>query len=183
MGFTLAEKVPTLNDIILYAVSRVLKRHAACNAHYDDEKMTYFNHVHLGVAVDTPRGLMVPTIFAADTLSLAQLSAEVKTAVADCLKGTINPDKLKGGTFTVTNLGTLDIESFTPVINPPQTCILGVNNMVTRVREVGGEIKTYQAMGLSLTFDHRALDGAPAGRFLKDLKQTLENFSLMLMNG
>lgn len=180
-GFALAEKVPTLNDIILYACSRVLKRHAACNAHYDDEKMTYFNRVHLGVACDTPRGLMVPTIFNADLMGLATLSAEVKSAVADCQKGTISPDKLKGGTFTVTNLGTMDIESFTPVINPPQTCILGVDTITTRVREVNGELKGYPAMGLSLTFDHRALDGAPAARFLKDLKQALENFSLLLL--
>jgi pyruvate dehydrogenase E2 component (dihydrolipoamide acetyltransferase) len=81
----------------------------------------------------------------------------------------------------VTNLGTLGIESFTPVINPPQTCILGVCGITTKVREVNGEIKTYPSMGLSLTFDHRAIDGAPAARFLKDLTTVLENFSLLLM--
>ena len=131
-GFGLAENVPTIGDIILYAVSRVLSRHASCNAHYDDEKMTFFKHVNLGVAVDTPRGLMVPTVFAADTLDLAAISKAVKEMAADCQKGTISPDSLKGGTFTVTNLGTLDIESFTPVINPPQTCILGVCNITTK---------------------------------------------------
>ncbi|NLM77772.1 MAG: 2-oxo acid dehydrogenase subunit E2 [Ruminococcaceae bacterium] len=180
-GFSLAESVPTINDILLYAVARVLPRHPACNAHYDDEKMTYFKHVHLGVAIDTPRGLMVPTLTDADTRPLADISVQVKELSAACQKGTISPDLLKGGTFTVTNLGTLDIESFTPVINPPQTCILGVNTIVTRVREVDGELITYPAMGLSLTFDHRAVDGAPAARFLKDLKQVLENFSLLLM--
>ena len=86
-----------------------------------------------------------------------------------------------GKKFTVTNLGTLGVESFTPVINPPQTCILGVNTIVTRVREQNGQVTTYPAMGLSLTFDHRAVDGAPAARFLKDLVQVLENFSLLLM--
>jgi len=180
-GFNLAENVPTLNDIILYAASRVLSRHPSCNAHYDDEKMTFFNHVHMGVAVDTARGLMVPTVFNSDLMSLSTLSAEVKSAVAACQTGTINPDSLRGGTFTVTNLGTMGIESFTPVINPPQTCILGVDTIMTRVREVGGELKGYPAMGLSLTFDHRALDGAPAAKFLKDLVKTLENFSLLLM--
>jgi pyruvate dehydrogenase E2 component (dihydrolipoamide acetyltransferase) len=180
-GFALAGTIPTINDIILYAVSRVLLRHPACNAHYDDDKMTFFRHVHLGVAIDTPRGLMVPTLFAADTLPLVQITRSVKELAAACQKGTINPDLLKGGTFTVTNLGTLDVESFTPVINPPQTCILGVNNIITRVREKDGVISTYPAMGLSLTFDHRAVDGAPAARFLKDLKQVLENFSLLLM--
>jgi pyruvate dehydrogenase E2 component (dihydrolipoamide acetyltransferase) len=180
-GFALVEAVPTINDILLYAVARVLPRHPACNAHYDDEKMTYFRHVHLGVAIDTPRGLMVPTVFAADQLSLADLSRAVKDLAAACQKGTISPDALKGGTFTVTNLGVLDIESFTPVINPPQTAILGVNSIVTRVRETDGVLSTYPAMGLSLTFDHRAVDGAPAARFLKDLKQVLEHFSLLLM--
>ena len=180
-GFNLAENVPTLNDIILYAASRVLRRHPSCNAHYDDEKLTFFNHVHMGVAVDTARGLMVPTVFNSDLMNLSALSAEVKTAVAACQTGTINPDSLRGGTFTVTNLGTMGIESFTPVINPPQTCILGVDTIMTRVREVDGELKGYPAMGLSLTFDHRALDGAPAAKFLKDLVKTLENFSLLLM--
>ncbi|MBP8990266.1 MAG: 2-oxo acid dehydrogenase subunit E2 [Clostridia bacterium] len=180
-GFTLTETIPTINDILLYAVSRVLPHHPACNAHYDDEKMTYFAHVHLGVAIDTPRGLMVPTLFSADTRSLSDISRSVKELASACQKGTINPDWLKGGTFTVTNLGMLDVESFTPIINPPQTCVLGVNNITTRVRETEGEITTYPAMGLSLTFDHRAVDGAPAARFLKDLKLALENFSLLLM--
>lgn len=182
-GFELAAKVPTINDLILFAVSRVLSRHPSCNAHYDDEKMTYFQRVHLGVAVDTPRGLMVPTIFAADQMDLASLGREVKAASAACQAGTISPDKLKGGTFTVTNLGSLGIETFTPVINPPQTCILGVNTIVTKVREVNGEVKTYPSIQLSLTFDHRALDGAPAARFLQDLVKTLENISLALMHG
>jgi pyruvate dehydrogenase E2 component (dihydrolipoamide acetyltransferase) len=181
MGFALAEKVPTLNDIILYAASRVLPKHPGCNAHYDDEKMTIYNRVHMGVAVDTPRGLMVPTVFNSDLMSLSQLSTSVKEVVAGCQQGTISPDLLRGATFTVTNLGTLGIESFTPVINPPQTCILGVCGITTKVREVNGEIKTYPSMGLSLTFDHRAIDGAPAARFLKDLTTVLENFSLLLM--
>jgi len=180
-GFKLAENVPTINDIILFAASRVLSRHPACNAHYDDEKITYFNHVHMGVAVDTARGLMVPTVFNSDMMSLSTLSAEAKNVITACQKGTISPDILRGGTFTVTNLGTMGIESFTPVINPPQTCILGVDTITTRVREVNGELKGYPAMGLSLTFDHRALDGAPAAKFLKDLVKALENFSLLLM--
>lgn len=183
IGAKIAEKVPTINDLILFAVSRVLPRHLACNAHYDDEKMTYFKHVHLGVAVDTPRGLMVPTIFSADLLGINDLGQEIKAASAACQAGTISPDQLKGGTFTVTNLGSLGIESFTPVINPPQTCILGVNTIVPRVREVGGEVKVYSTIPLSLTFDHRALDGAPAARFLKDLVKALENISLLLMQG
>ncbi|MGI5868560.1 MAG: dihydrolipoamide acetyltransferase family protein [Kiritimatiellia bacterium] len=183
-GLALAETVPTLGDILLYAVSRTLPNHPACNAHYDDEKMTYFKHVHLGVAIDTPRGLMVPTLFAADVMSLPEISRQVKALAGDCRKGTISPDLLKGGTFTVTNLGTFGVETFTPVINPPQTCILGVGGLTTRVRaNADGSVGTYQAMGLSLTLDHRAVDGAPAARFLQELVSALENFTLLLMNG
>jgi pyruvate dehydrogenase E2 component (dihydrolipoamide acetyltransferase) len=111
---------------------------------------------------------------------LNQISAEAKALFAEAKAGNISPDKLKGASFTISNLGSLGIEHFTPVINPPQTGILGVDAITTRVREVNGEIKTYPAMGLSLTYDHRALDGAPASKFLMDLKNTLENFSILL---
>jgi len=168
----------TLNDIISYAVSRTLLKHKELNANLLDDKMLIFKNVHLGIAIDTERGLMVPTVTNSDTKTLAEISSEIKQLSIDCQAGTIKPDLLKGGTFTITNLGTLDIESFTPVINPPQTGILGVNNIIQRVREVDGAYKIYPAMGLSLTFDHRAIDGAPAARFLKDLKIYLESFSL-----
>ena len=172
----------TLNDMILYAVARVLKDHPMLNANFiNGDTMRYFDNVNLGMAVDTDKGLMVPTIFAAATMSLVQLSNTAKDLADKCKKGIISPDMLKGGSFTVTNLGTLGVESFTPVINPPQTGILGVNTIVTRVREVNGTIETYPAMGLSLTFDHGALDGAPAARFLKALGTALENFSILLM--
>lgn len=183
-GLALAETVPTIGDIVLYAVSRVLLNYADCNAHYDDEKMTYFKHVNLGVAIDTPRGLMVPKLFAADTMSLIDISHQVKVLAGACRKGTINPDLLQNGTFTVTNLGTLGIESFTPIINPPETAILGVCNITQRVRACeDGTLGMYPAMGLSLTIDHRAVDGAPAARFLQELTASLENVTLLLMNG
>jgi pyruvate dehydrogenase E2 component (dihydrolipoamide acetyltransferase) len=171
----------TINDIILYTVSRVVKNHKMCNAHYFDDKMVFFNNVNLGVAVDTPRGLMVPTIFNADQLSIGEISTQAKAHSAACQQGTISPDQLKDGTITVTNLGSLGIESFTPVINPPQTCILGVNCLSTAFKLVDGQPVAYSSMSLSLTADHRAIDGAPAARFLKDLKNALENFSLLLM--
>lgn len=171
----------TYNDIVLYAVSRVLRRHPVLNANWiDDETIRYFHHVHLGMAVDTPRGLLVPTIFDADTKSLAQISKEAKALAEMAQSGSISPDLLSGATFTVSNLGTLDIEMFTPVINPPQTAILGVDCMVDRVRMRDGQITVYPAMGLSLTYDHRAMDGAPASRFLKELKTSLEQFTALL---
>lgn len=170
----------TLNDMILFAVSRVILNHKDLNAHYLDDFMRYFNTVNLGIAVDTNRGLLVPTVFGAEKLSLNELSMAAKEVITQAQSGTINPDKLQGGTFTVTNLGSLGIESFTPVINPPQTAILGVDTIMKRIKEVNGEDVTYPAMGLSLTFDHRALDGAPAAKFLKELCFALENFDLLL---
>ena len=170
----------TLNDIILYTVSRTLTDFENLNAHFLDDSMRLFKNVHLGMAVDTDRGLMVPNIFKANLKSLDQIAKEAKARVEECQEGTISPDFLQGGTFTVTNLGPLGIESFTPVLNPPQTGILGVNTIVDRVKEVDGEQVTYPAMKLSLTFDHRALDGAPAARFLKTLAHNLENFTLMM---
>ncbi len=170
----------TFNDMVLFAVAKTLKNHRDCNAHYLGDKMRYFNNVNLGIAVDTERGLLVPTLFGADTLSLNDLSAKAKVIIKDAQKGAISPDLLTGASFTVTNLGSLGIESFTPVINPPQTCILGVDNITRRIKQVNGEDVFYSAMGLSLTFDHRALDGAPAAKFLKELCTNLENFNLLM---
>ncbi len=170
----------TLNDIVLYAVSRTLPEFRALNANWLGDTIRYFNVVNLGVAVDTPRGLLVPTVYAADRLSLNELSKQSKAVISDAQSGTINPDLLKGASFTVTNLGSLGVTSFTPVINPPQTGILGVCGIETKVKVVNGELKAYKAMNLSLTFDHRALDGAPAAKFLQKLAKNLENFTLML---
>ena len=172
----------TLGDIILYAVSRTLLSHPDLNAHMlDNNNIRLFKHVHLGVAVDTPRGLMVPTIFNADQKSLLEISKEVKALAAQCREGNISPDKLTGGTFTVSNLGSLGVESFTPVINPPQTGILGVCCTTDRVRKAkDGSIEVYPAMTLSLTYDHRAVDGSPASRFQKELAKNLENFTALL---
>lgn len=170
----------TLNDLIIYATAKTLVEHQKLNAHYLEDTLRVFNNVHMGVAVDTERGLMVPTIFNANVMSLNELAQNTKRVISACQSGSINPDELQGGTFTITNLGTLGIESFTPVLNPPQTGILGVCNIQYKVKLVNGEYQHYPAMGLSLTFDHRALDGAPAARFLQDLINNLENFSVLL---
>ncbi len=172
----------TLGDIVLYAVSRTLKNHPDLNAHMlDDNNIRLFKHVNLGVAVDTPRGLMVPTIFHADEMSLLEISKAVKELAAQCREGNISPDKLSGGTFTVSNLGNMGVESFTPVINPPQTGILGVCGTINRIKVAkDGSTEVYPAMGLSLTYDHRAVDGTPAARFQKELGYNLENFTTLL---
>jgi len=171
----------TYNDMILFAVSRVLTNYKMFNAHYiSEDTMRFFNTVNLGIAVDTERGLMVPTVFGAEKLSLNELSRKAKSVISDAQSGKINPDLLKGATFTVSNLGSFGIESFTPIVNPPQTAILGVCGISKRIKEVNGEDVSYNAMGLSLTVDHRAIDGADAARFLKDLGFALENIDLLL---
>ena len=170
----------TLNDVILYAVSRVIQNHRGLNAHCLDDTIRYFNTVNIGIAVDTPRGLMVPTVFHAEKLSLNEISKQAKSVITAAQSGTINPDLLQGATFTVSNLGSLGIESFTPIVNPPQTGILGVDCIMKRIKEVNGEDVVYPAMGLSLTVDHRVLDGADAARFLKDIGYALEHIDLLL---
>ena len=171
----------TLGDMVLYAVSRTLVNWKDLNANMiGDDTIRYFKHVNLGVAVDTPRGLMVPTIFNADTKSLLEISKEVKQLAEAARSGAISPDLLTGGSFTVSNLGSTGVEMFTPVINPPQTAILGVCGITQRVREENGQIKLYPAMGLSLTYDHRAVDGSPASKFVSELCKNLEKFTLLL---
>ena len=170
----------TLNDIVLYAVAKTLPAHKDLNAHFLDDTMRYFKHVNLGIAVDTERGLLVPTLSLAETMTLNELAVNSKALITEAQGGKISPDKLSGASFTVTNLGSLGIESFTPVINPPQTGILGVCTIVNRTKKTANGDVTYPAMGLSLTFDHRAIDGAPAAKFLKDLCKNLENFDILL---
>ena len=173
----------TINNIIVYAASRVLKKHRDLNAHLiNGDTMRYFDHVNMGIATDTPRGLLVPTLFGADTMTLSEIAIKSKKLSTDAIEGKLAPELLTGGSFTISNVGTMGIESFTPVVNPPQTGILGVNTLETRIKlGKDGEIIPYTAMALSLSYDHRALDGAPASRFLKDLKDYLENFSINLM--
>jgi pyruvate dehydrogenase E2 component (dihydrolipoamide acetyltransferase) len=172
----------TLGDMILFAVSRTLLSCPDLNAHMLEEtSIRRFKHVQLGVAVDTERGLMVPTIRDADTKSLLEISKEVKELAAACRAGNINPDLLSGGSFTVSNLGGFGVESFSPVINPPQTGLLGVCTIVQRPRAAKDRsIQLYPAMPLSLTYDHRALDGAPASRYVQGLCRKLENFTELL---
>ena len=167
----------SLNDMVLFAVSRILLNYPEINANLVDDKFRKFKHANIGLAVDTERGLLVPTLFASEKMSLTDLSAYAKSAAAKARDGKLTPDEMSGGSFTVTNLGSLGIESFTPVVNPPQTAILGVCAITYRLKADG---TTYPAMGLSLTFDHRAVDGAPAARFLSDLCRALENFGLLL---
>ena len=167
----------TINDMVLYAVARILPNYPEINANVVDNTFRKFRHANVGMAVDTERGLLVPVLFGAEKMTLAELSAQTKTLAGKAREGKLSPDEMSGGSFTVSNLGSMGVESFTPVINPPQTAILGVCCTVNRLKADGS---VYPAMGLSLTFDHRAVDGAPAAKFLKELCDALANFDLLL---
>ena len=170
----------TINDMIVHAVSRTILDFPALNAHYNDETTTLFHNAHIGVAVDTKAGLMVPTIFMANRLSLRQISETAKSLANECQEGRATPQMLSGATFTTTNLGALRVAAFTPVIAPPQTAILGIGCIDYKVKPRDGQFVHYPAIGLSLTFDHRAVDGAPAARFLKALCENLEDYVSLL---
>lgn len=168
----------SLNDVISHALIHTLLRHPDLNAHFLGDRIARFEKVSLGIAVDTSRGLMVPVLSEACCLSLDELSSGIRGLAEECREGTIQPDQLTGGTFTLTNLGMLGVEHFTPVLNVPEVAILGVGGISIRpVRGETGEVNFVDSIALSLTMDHQAIDGAPAARFLKDLVETLENYS------
>jgi len=168
----------TINDLVIYAVVKTLPRYTALNAHFLKDKILEFEHVHLGFAVDSPRGLMVPIIHNAHLLSLKEISKEARRLNTACQEDTILPDELNGGTFTITNLGTMGIESFTPILSIPQVAILGICSISLKPIMKDNEIKFIPHIGLSLTFDHRAVDGAPAAKFLQELNTVIANFDL-----
>ncbi|MDF1569735.1 MAG: dihydrolipoamide acetyltransferase family protein [Spirochaetaceae bacterium] len=165
----------SMNDLVMFAAARLLKRHPELNATLTGGEIKRYGHVHMGFAVDTPKGLMVPVVRFADTLSLSQLSEETRRLAAACRDGKAGPDDLSGGTFTITNLGAFGIENFTPVLNAPEVGILGVGTIVNAPIETPDGIGIEKRVGLSLTIDHQAVDGAPGARFLKDLSALLAN--------
>ena len=172
----------TIGDLVLFAVTRVLPRFTNANATLENGVLRAFQSVHVALAVDTPRGLMVPVIRNADLLSLRELSVESKRLAAACQTGNINPDSLTGGTFTVSNLGAFGIESFTPVLNAPQVAILGVNAIMPRAAAgPNGTVVLEQRLGLSLTVDHQVLDGAPSALLLKAFADAMADIDLLLV--
>jgi len=190
----------TINDLVLFAVSRTLPRFPFMNAHKTGEVVRTFERVHLGVAVDTPKGLMVPVIRNANLLSLAQISMEAKRLAAACQNGAAKPDELSGSTFTVTNLGSLGVTGFTPVLNAPEVAILGVCSI--EMKPVAQTVSDHHPpvspittphslfpvifephIGFSLTINHQVVDGAPAAKFLKALGDAVAHIDLLLAAG
>jgi pyruvate dehydrogenase E2 component (dihydrolipoamide acetyltransferase) len=166
--------------MVLYAVSRVLPEFSYMNAEMYSDKIIQYSSVNLGFAVDTDRGLMVPVIRDAHRLSLKALSSETKRLGRACVEGTVSPDELTGGTFTVSNLGALGVGHFTPVLNAPQVGILGVGALELKPVQLSGDVAFIPHLPLSLTIDHRAVDGAPGARFLQALSSSLADFRLVL---
>jgi pyruvate dehydrogenase E2 component (dihydrolipoamide acetyltransferase) len=162
-----------LNDLIMFATARAVARHPAANSWFDWEGIKQFAHVNLGFAVDTGHALRVPVIRSADTMTLPELSQAARTAIDKARAGTVAPDEMDGGTFTVSNLGSQGIHWFTPVLNPPQSCILGVG--ATHQGHPGAP----SLLPLSLTFDHRAIDGAGAAALLADIARYIETVDVI----
>ena len=178
----------TINDLVLYAVARTLPRYPELNALVAGDRIERHRAVQLAFAVDTERGLVVPVIGGADCLSIAALAARAHQLAAATQAGSISPDLLRGGTFTVTNLGALGVESFTPILNLPQVAILGVGALALKPvladPAAGGvpdpaQVAWRRHLGLSLTIDHRVVDGAPAARFLQALGAAIADIDLL----
>jgi pyruvate dehydrogenase E2 component (dihydrolipoamide acetyltransferase) len=164
----------TINDLVSFCAIQAVLDVPAVNAELIDGRLYQRDHVNLGFACDTPRGLMVPVVRRSEELSVAELSSRAKALAAQAIEGTLAVDDMADATFTVSNLGGLGIESFTPVINPPQVAILGVDAIsVKPVRNPDGSIEFIDAIGLSLTVDHQVVDGAPGARFLGVVKQKI----------
>ena len=173
----------TLNDFVCFAVIKALQKFPNVNSHFLGDSIRYFKKIHLGLAVDTDRGLMVPVVRNADDLSIIGLASQLKEVAAACRKGNVNPEILspEAGTFTVSNLGNYGVEIFTPIINLPQSAILGVNTIVPRPKDLGDGVYGFVPyIGLSLTYDHRSIDGGEATRFLKQIAEEIENLEIEL---
>jgi pyruvate dehydrogenase E2 component (dihydrolipoamide acetyltransferase) len=171
---------PGYNDLLAKIVATVLRRFPYMNARLSPDAIEILGHVNLGMAVDTERGLLVPVVRDADQKSVHQFGAEFRALVERARNNRSMPDDLTGGTFTITNLGMYDVDAFTPVINLPEAAILGVGRIAPKVVPFKGEIAVRQMWTLSLVFDHRLVDGAPAARFLQTIKQLIEEPYLLI---
>ena len=168
------EKV-SFNDIVIKAVAMALRQHPACNAWWQDDRIRYWNEVHVSMAVAVEDGLITPVIRHADTKSLREIAAEARDLAGRARERRLKPEEYTGGTFSVSNLGMLDIDEFTAVINPPEAGILAVGRMVPQPVAHEGQVAIRRRMRVTMSCDHRVIDGATGAQFLKTLKAMLEN--------
>jgi pyruvate dehydrogenase E2 component (dihydrolipoamide acetyltransferase) len=165
---------PSYTDFVVRAAALALREHPALNATLEDDALIAHDTIDVGLAVDAPEGLIVPVLRGADRLSLRDLAQRAAAVAEQARANRLGPDDLHGGTFTVTTLGALGIDFFTPIVNPPQVAIIGIGRVFPQLALVNGQVEQRQAMYLNLSFDHRAVDGAPAARFLNRVKELLE---------
>ncbi|NUR20785.1 MAG: 2-oxo acid dehydrogenase subunit E2, partial [Gemmatimonadaceae bacterium] len=170
----------SFNDIILKATATALAQHPEVNAHWLGDKIRYHNRVHLGMAVATDDGLIVPVIFDADQKRMSEISAEAKSLAKKARERKLKPEEYTGSTFSVSNLGMFGIDQFTAIINPPEVGIIAIGAAEDKPVIVGDEIEVRKKLRLTMSCDHRAVDGAVGARFLQTLKRMLEN-PLMLV--
>jgi pyruvate/2-oxoglutarate dehydrogenase complex dihydrolipoamide acyltransferase (E2) component len=169
----------TLTPLFIRAAALALRAHPRLNALVTEQGVEQMDAIHIALAVSLEDGLLTPVIRDADTRSVADLAAEAVRLAALARAGTLPPSALQGGTFTVSNLGAAGIDWFTPVLNPPQVAILGVARVVERPVVRGGQLAVAPCTTLTLVFDHRAIDGDPAARFLATLRDLLEEPSAL----
>lgn len=165
------------------AVTEALKLYPAVNAMIDGKEMVYHDYCDVGIAVSSPKGLMVPVLRNAESMNLAEIEAEIKRLAIRARDGKITVDEMMGGTFTITNGGVFGSMLSTPIINPPQSAILGMHNIVERPIAVNGEVKIRPVMYLALSYDHRIIDGKESVSFLYKVKEMIENPSRLLFGG
>ncbi len=166
--------VPSYNDLFAKLVATALQEHPLLNARWQGDEIVMPKEIHIGLAVDTPEGLLVPVLRNVQAQSLRGLAEQSKELIAKAQARKLSADALQGGTFTITNLGMYNIDGFTPLINPPQCAILGIGRIVKKPAVVNDQIVPRAMVTLSLTFDHRVVDGAPAARFLDTVRQLIE---------
>ncbi len=171
---------PGYNDLLAKIVAAALREFPYMNARLQGDVIEILSHVNLGMAVDTERGLLVPVVRDADQKTLRQFGAEFRQMVERARSGRALPDDLSGGTFTITNLGMYEVDAFTPVINLPELAILGVGRIAPKIVPYNGKPEIRQMLTLSLVFDHRLVDGAPAARFLQHIKHLIEEPYLLI---
>lgn len=175
------EESLTYTDLLVKIVAITLREHPRLNATLTDEGIQLLADINIGVAVALEDGLVVPVVRNVDKIGLSEISEKVKVLAEKARSNQLTPGELQGGTFTITNLGNYGIDAFTPIINPPETGILGVGRIIKKPTVHNDEIVIRNMLSLSLTFDHRVVDGAPAAQFLQTVAQYIQNPYLMLL--
>ncbi|MFO0875817.1 MAG: dihydrolipoamide acetyltransferase family protein [Gemmataceae bacterium] len=173
--------LPSFTDLLLKLTAVTLRRHPMLQAQWEEQGLYLPDGIHLGLAVDTEAGLLVPVLHDADQLTLRQTMARARELTEQARKGQLRADQMRGGTFTLSNLGMYGVDAFTPILNLPQSAVLGIGRIVREPAVHENAVVVREVVALSLTFDHRVVDGAPAARFLGELRQAIENPAPLLI--